>query len=158
MMRLTFLTAALAVALGGCATAPGSTAPNLTQTCHPASEQDIAALFDRWNASLQTGDPKKVVANYSSRSLLLPTVSNRPRQTAAEIEDYFVYFLKDQPSGAIVSRMISIGCNTALDTGLYNFTFAKTGKSVAARYTYTYEWKDGQWLITSHHSSALPEQ
>jgi len=158
MKRLTLLAAALTLALGGCATAPSGSAPTQAQNCQPTNEQEIAALFDRWNASLQTGDPKKVAANYSSRTLLLPTVSNRPRQTAAEIEDYFVYFLKDQPSGTVVSRMISIGCNTAVDTGLYNFTFAKTGKSVAARYTYTYEWKDGQWLISSHHSSALPEQ
>jgi hypothetical protein len=53
------------------------------------TEQDIAALFDRWNQSLQTGDPQKVVANYAERSILLPTVSNKPRLTPAEKVDYF---------------------------------------------------------------------
>ena len=34
-----------------------------SETCQVATEKDIAALFDRWNVSLRTGDPKKVVAN-----------------------------------------------------------------------------------------------
>ena len=54
-----------------------------SEVCRATSEKQIASLFDRWNASLSTGDPKKVVANYAARSILLPTVSNKPRLTAA---------------------------------------------------------------------------
>jgi hypothetical protein len=46
------------------------------EVCHPATEQLIASPFDRWSRSLQTGDPKKVVASYAVKSILLPTVSN----------------------------------------------------------------------------------
>ncbi|MGO8077651.1 DUF4440 domain-containing protein, partial [Rhizobium leguminosarum] len=42
-------------------------------------------------------------------------------------------------------------------TGTYTFTL-KDGSNVPARYTYTYEFKDSAWLITSHHSSMLPEK
>jgi uncharacterized protein (TIGR02246 family) len=129
-----------------------------TEQCKATSEQEITALFDRWNNSLQTGDPKKVVANYAERSILLPTVSNKPRLTPAEKEDYFKYFLKNRPSGKIDMRMIEIDCNTALDAGLYTFTFAKNGKKVKGRYTFTYHWNGSEWLITSHHSSAMPEK
>jgi hypothetical protein len=45
-----------------------------------------------------------------------------------------------------------------VDAGLYTFTFAKTGDVVKARYTYTYRWNGSEWLITSHHSSAMPEK
>jgi len=127
-----------------------------TESCHAASRKDIAALFDRWNASLETGDPKKVVANYATNSILLPTVSNQPRLTPAEREAYFAEFLKKKPSGTIDQRMIEVDCNTALDAGAYTFRFGN-GSQVKARYTFTYKWDGKRWLITSHHSSAMPE-
>ncbi|MEO7010005.1 MAG: DUF4440 domain-containing protein [Caldimonas sp.] len=151
----------LATALAGCATNPGTPTnaqATRTENCKATSEQEIAALFDRWNQSLQTGDPHKVVANYAARSILLPTVSNKPRLTAAEKEDYFHHFLEDHPSGKIDLRWIELGCNSAVDAGLYTFNFAKTGASVSGRYSYTYRWDGTQWLITSHHSSAMPEK
>ena len=36
-----------------------------TETCKATAEAEIASLFDRWNQSLQTGDPNRVVANYA---------------------------------------------------------------------------------------------
>ena len=143
--------------LAGCAPALSHSASGNTEVCKATSKQEIAALFDRWNNALQTGDAHAVVANYAERSLLLPTVSNQPRVTAAEKEDYFHHFLENQPSGKIDFRMIEIGCNTAVDAGLYTFTFGTTGAQVHARYTFTYAWDGKQWLITSHHSSAMPE-
>ncbi|MCY1216302.1 hypothetical protein D9M68_388830 [compost metagenome] len=153
--------AALALVLAGCAMNQGSPAnpqASRTESCKQASEQEIAALFDRWNQSLQTGDPNKVVANYAERSILLPTVSSKPRLTPAEKLDYFNEFLKNRPSGKIDFRSIELGCNYAVDAGIYTFTFARTGAVVKARYTYTYRWNGSQWLITSHHSSAMPEK
>jgi len=147
--------AAIAAAAFIAAIAPAAHARS--EKCRVATEKDVAALFDRWNASLQTGDPKKVVANYATRSILLPTVSNKPRLTPAEREDYFVEFLKKKPSGTIDQRFIEVDCNTALDAGIYTFRFGD-GSEVKARYSYTYKWNGKQWLITSHHSSAMPEK
>jgi uncharacterized protein (TIGR02246 family) len=148
------------LAVTGCAenTVKTGQSPVRTETCKATTEKDIALLFDRWNQSLQTGDPRKVVANYAERSILLPTVSNKPRLTPAEKEDYFRHFLENGPSGEINFRIIDIGCNFAVDAGLYTFTFTKTGVKVRARYTYTYRWDGERWLITSHHSSAMPEK
>ncbi len=122
-----------------------------------ATDETIAALFDRWNESLLTGDPKKVVANYAERSILLPTVSNTPRLTPAEKEDYFTHFLQSQPSGVIDLRQIDISGDIAVDSGLYTFTLAAKGETVKARYSFVYKWDGEQWLIISHHSSAMPE-
>jgi uncharacterized protein (TIGR02246 family) len=151
---------AASVILAGCATggAPSTAQNERTETCKATSEQEIASLFDRWNQSLQTGDPHKVVANYAEHSILLPTVSNKLRLTPAEKEDYFHHFLENKPAGKIDLRIVEIGCNTAVDSGLYTFTFGTTGAQVKARYTYTYRWDGNQWLITSHHSSAMPEK
>lgn len=148
-------------ALAGCAMTQDSSKNDQishAENCKRTSEQEIAALFDRWNRSLQTGDPNSVVANYAEQSILLPTVSNQPRLTSAEKKDYFRYFLVNGPSGKVDLRHIELGCNSAVDSGLYTFTFAKTGDVVPARYTYTYRWDGSQWLITSHHSSAMPEK
>ena len=142
--------------LAGCA-APGGGAHTAPTACKDTNEQEIAALFERWNQSLQTGDPHQVVANYAEKSLLLPTVSNKPRLTAAEKDDYFQHFLEKRPSGKIDMRFIEIDCRSAVDAGLYTFTYAKTGEVVHARYTYTYRWDGSKWLITSHHSSGMPE-
>jgi uncharacterized protein (TIGR02246 family) len=146
------------VLLAGCASNPSGSTSARTEVCKATTEQEVAALFDRWNQSLQTGDPRKVVANYAQKSILLATVSNTPRLDPAQKQDYFEHFLEDKPSGRIDSRTIELGCNSAVDAGLYTFTFAKTGDVVKARYTYTYRWNGSEWLITSHHSSAMPEK
>lgn len=127
------------------------------EDCRATTDDEIAGLFDRWNASLATGDPARVVANYAAESILLPTVSNRPRLTPADKIDYFEMFLKLKPQGRIEMRLIQVGCNTALDAGICTFTLGD-GRKVQARYTYTYKWDGTQWLITSHHSSAMPEK
>jgi uncharacterized protein (TIGR02246 family) len=134
-----------------------STSRLRTETCKATTEAEIAALFDRWDQSLQTGDPHKVVSNYAERSMLLPTVSNKPRLTPSEKEDYFHHFLENRPSGKIDMRSIELGCNTAIDVGLYTFTYAKTGEVIKGRYTFTYRWDGSKWLISSHHSSVMPE-
>ena len=126
-------------------------------TCAAATEAQIAGLFDRWNSSLATLDPDKVVANYAPDAVLLPTVSNKPRTKPAEIREYFVKFLKNSPQGQIDSRTIKVGCNVAQDVGTYTFKF-KDGSTVHARYTYVYEWTGGNGLIGHHHSSAMPEK
>jgi uncharacterized protein (TIGR02246 family) len=154
------ITLAICASVAGCSAigvAPASQTAK-TEICQAVTEQEIASLFDRWNQSLQTGDPHKVVANYSDRSILLATVSNKPRLTPAEKEDYFHHFLENRPSGRIDLRYVEIGCNTAVDAGLYTFTFAKTGAAVSGRYTYTYRWDGSKWLISSHHSSVMPEK
>lgn len=139
------------------ATAAAGAAQARSEVCHAVSDKQIAALFDRWNTSLLTGDPKKVVANYAKVSILLPTVSNKPRVSAEEKEDYFEHFLARKPVGSIDRRSIEIDCNSAIDAGLYTFKFGD-GSEVHARYTFTYKWNGRQWLITSHHSSAMPEK
>ena len=162
-MKLTSITISILTAILLMGTAQSKESASITnikkiEHCKATTEQEIAALFDRWNTSLQTGDPHKVAGNYAQKSILLPTVSNKPRLSAEEKEDYFHHFLENKPFGKIDMRTIQLGCNYAIDAGLYTFTFAKTGATVKARYTYTYRWDGAQWLITSHHSSMMPEK
>jgi uncharacterized protein (TIGR02246 family) len=150
------LFAALALAPVFSASAKGPAADAASATCRTTTEREIAGLFDRWNASLATLDPDKVVANYAPDAVLLPTVSNTPRTNHAEIRAYFVDFLKKTPQGKIDRRIVKIGCNVVQDVGVYTFTLTG-GQKVQARYTFVYEFRDGRWLIAHHHSSAMPE-
>lgn len=126
------------------------------QKCVKVDKMDIADLFDRWNRSLQTGDPTKVAKNYVSDAVLLPTLSKIPRLTDSERREYFKEFLIKEPVGRIDSRTIRLGCNKAVDTGTYTFSF-KDASKVSARYTFTYFWNGSRWLITTHHSSVTPD-
>lgn len=145
--------------LAGCAAqtqGERSLSAQSSQSCAPIDEAGVAALFERWNQSLQTGKPAAVVNNYAERSILLPTLSGVNRITKAEKEDYFDHFLAGKPQGRVTQRQITLGCNMAVDSGLYTFHMGSSGKEVAARYTYTYQWNGRDWLIVSHHSSLLP--
>ena len=128
-----------------------------TQTCAATDEKTIASLFDRWNASLKTLDASRVVANYTADAVLLATVQNQPRLTQDDRLNYFTKFLKSAPEGTINSRTIKLACNTASDVGTYTFKM-KDGSQVAARYSYIYVYQNGEWLISHHHSSAMPEK
>ncbi|MFD4502367.1 SgcJ/EcaC family oxidoreductase [Streptomyces sp. NPDC058457] len=129
---------------------------------HEPSKKQIAALFDRWNAALRTGDPEQVADLYAKDAVLLPTVSNKIRTNHAEIVDYFEHFLQNKPVGEKKRTIVNVlDPNSAIDTGVYEFTLTdpKTGaqRVVEARYTYEYEKRGGKWLIVNHHSSAMPE-
>lgn len=127
-----------------------------SKECPTVTKQEIAALFDRWNQSLATKNPANVVANYAPHSVLLATLSNKPRLTVDEKMDYFKHFLMSHPSGQIDFSNIAVDCDTAVDNGLYTFTFGN-GSKAQARYTFVYKWNGKDWLITTHHSSKTPE-
>lgn len=126
-----------------------------------AGKAQIAALFDQWNAALQTGDPEKVADRYAPDAVLLPTASPKIRTDHDEIVDYFEHFLLKKPKGEKVRTVINVlDDNSAIDAGLYEFhiTDPETGQksTLQARYTYEYEKRDGKWLIVNHHSSVVP--
>lgn len=148
------------IALAGCSAQQRRASSPVGIFCEKrgsASKAEIAALFDRWNQALETGDPRRVVALYSEKSILIPTLSDKPRLTPAEKEEYFRHFLEKRPSAKIDMREIDIGADMAVDSGLYTFTFAGTGEVVRARYSFAYRRFGSRWLIISHHSSIMPE-
>lgn len=160
MIRIARVVPLACLALAGCSMTTVRTAHEGAhqESCAAVTQEQVTALFERWNDALVSGDADKVVALYANHSILLPTVSNQPRLSAAEKRDYFVHFLENRPRGSIDQRFVEIGCNSIVDAGLYTFRFDKTGATVHARYTFTWKLADGQWRITSHHSSAMPEK
>lgn len=131
-------------------------------SCSPVTEKEIANLFDKWNASLTSKDAKAVSRHYADDAVLLPTLSNRSRTTPAAIGDYFAEFLEKSPKSTILSRKITLACNTAYDVGTYKFHLidknSHLASDITARYSFIYSYRNGKWLITHHHSSLMPEK
>ena len=50
-------------------------------SCPTVTKTEIAALFEQWDQSLQTGNPSEVAKNYADEAILVPTVSNKVRHT-----------------------------------------------------------------------------
>lgn len=117
----------------------------------------MKGLFGLWNDALATLNPETVAKRYATSAILLPTVSDTPRTSFDLIHSYFVDFLKKKPQGVILESNVLKGNDWALDAGIYEFTLGATGDKVKARYTYMYTYEDGQWKISHHHSSVMPE-
>jgi uncharacterized protein (TIGR02246 family) len=123
----------------------------------PITESEVRGLFNLWNDALATEDPRKVANRYSTNGVLLPTVSDIPRTDYPGIVNYFTNFLKLKPQGEILDGKIIIGNNWAQDAGVYEFTLGATGDKVKGRYSFVYIFEDGEWKISHHHSSIMPE-
>eukprot|EP00984_Skeletonema_dohrnii_P006345 scaffold2265_cov98-Skeletonema_dohrnii-CCMP3373.AAC.2 len=123
----------------------------------PITKAEVRNLFNLWNAALATGDPATVAKRYSKEGVLLPTLSDVPRNDFEGIKDYFVHFLEKKPTGKILEGEIFVGNNWAQDAGIYEFTFAD-GSKVKARYSFVYVYENGEWMISHHHSSLMPEE
>lgn len=155
--------ASLAIALGAVALSSPAALANTQSvaTCAPIDEARVEALFNRWNDAAKTGKADAVASNYFADAVLLPTVQNKPATNTAEITAYFEKLLKKQPVAEVNSRTVKIGCNKVTDAGTWTFTLnGDDGKptKVPARYTFIYEHRDGEWKISHHHSSMMPEK
>jgi uncharacterized protein (TIGR02246 family) len=163
MSRYAVLTAA---ALAAIVVVPASghakAAKSASMKCVPVNQAGVDGLFTKFNNAWATKDPAKVTKLFTKDAVLLATVSNKPRLNHAEINDYFVGFLKNNPVGTIRSSTYKMGCNKAarLGTWTVSFTDAVTGAKtdVQARYSFIYRMEDGEWKIDHLHSSMMPEK
>lgn len=121
------------------------------------TEEEVGQLFYLWNSALATLDSDVVAKRYSKGGVLLPTVSDTPRSTYESIKDYFDNFLLKMPQGKILESYCSVGEGWCKDVGIYEFTMGADGSVVKARYSFVYVFEDGEWKISHHHSSVMPE-
>jgi uncharacterized protein (TIGR02246 family) len=120
-------------------------------------KEKVQSLFHLWNDALATLDSTTVAKRYAKNGVLLPTVSDTPRTDFASIKNYFDNFLKLKPQGVILESHVMSGDNWCKDVGIYEFTMGANGSKVKARYSFVYVLEDGEWKISHHHSSAMPE-
>ena len=112
-------------------------------------------LLQKWVAVIKSGDPKRVTELYHRDAILLGTFSNKERVGHELILEYFENLLKSPVEVQIVSENPHVLESAAVNTGHYNFVTG--GKTINARFSFVYHKSNGEWKITSHHSSVMPE-
>ena|SRR3989344_8190634 len=116
--------------------------------------------FYKWNAALESRNPKEVAGLYQEGAPFLPTLSNDFIQEADETEKYFEHFLEKNPSGEIMEESVQpLSDNCYCHSGRYNFEVGSKNnrKIIEARFTFIWEKDDqGEWKIKHHHSSLRP--
>ena len=133
--------------------------PTTLSSPSPDESTEVARLFDDWNVALLSRDPARVAALYAEDAILLPTVSNNVCHNRAEIEGYFVDFMKRSPVGKIIESNVMLMGDVAIHSGLYCFTLTECDNvnTVPARFSFVYRKIGGEWQIVEHHSSQMPE-
>lgn len=116
-----------------------------------------AALY-QWAATVATRDVAAVLALYAPDAILVPTLSNDVRDCDDSRRHYFESFLANDGLVCdiqVFKKRVSRKLGTVVVGGLYTFIFRQDGKQqrVPARFLFTFECIEDQWLITGHHSS-----
>ena len=119
------------------------------------SDSTASELLQEWTSAVKSGDPKQVTSLYRDDGILLGTFSNKERVGHELILEYFENLLKSPVEVQIVSENPHVFESAAVNTGHYNFVTG--GKTINARFSFVYHKSNGEWKITSHHSSVIPE-
>jgi uncharacterized protein (TIGR02246 family) len=132
-------------------------APARAVECVPAAQSDFVDALEQWNTAARTGHPDKITRLYAQHATLLPANGTAPRVGFASIRHHFLYLLPDQPVVSVLNREIRIGCEFAIDSGIYLLTSGARGarKTEKHRYTLIYTRYEDSWLIEHHHASLL---
>lgn len=126
----------------------------------------VTAAMNAWKDNLKAacggGGAGKILPLYADDGVLWGTISPTIRDEPKELEDYFTGACQKLPKLTVVfsEPLIRVyGGDTAINSGVYVFTYEKDGKPVElpARYSFTLVKRDGKWLIADHHSSAMPK-
>ena len=122
-------------------------------------KEDVALATQAWADAFNSRDPERVLALYDPEAVLWGTVSPTLRDNPASIRDYFKG-MPTQPQFrvALGEQRIRVYGSVAINTGYYTFSNVRDGQPVAfpARFSLTFQQRDGRWMIVDHHSSSVP--
>ena len=167
------LVALLLLAPLGCAEfapAPKPEAPQAAVVPAPAPPAPVALpvpvpplpepplIAEQWAAAFSRGDLDALMGLYDPDALLWGTSSSKMRRGAPAIRQYYAQLLKAFPGTRIALAETSprVYGETGVNSGSYTVRRVAgdgTTRETLARFTMTYVWRGGRWLIVDHHSS-----
>ncbi len=131
--------------------------PEFQKTAKPYLAEARQALL-RWAEAVNSGNIDALLGLYADDAILVPTMQDDIGGHADERREYFEMFLANPNLTCEIDNLrkrISHKLGTVVVGGHYTFTFLREGETqtVPARFLFTFEEVDGNWLITGHHSS-----
>lgn len=131
-----------------------------TGTAGADDRSDVEAATARWIDAFNRKSSRDIVALYATDAVFFGTSSPLLRDKPELVRDYF----KDLPSlgDAVITledHRVQLYGSIAISTGFYTRSAKSAdGQTVRnpARFSFVYQKRGNQWLIVSHHSSALP--
>ena len=121
-------------------------------------------LVQGWIDTVSEHDIGPILEWYDKDAILLGTLAPEPLVGIEEIESYFEMFVEYEPEAEITYiYQQRLGVNVIVCDGNYTFELNddEGGREmVDARFTYVFKRddKDGEWYISTHHSSVNPEE
>lgn len=122
-------------------------------------KQSIIEAGNDWAAAVNARSPQQITSLYDSQAFLYATFQNM-LDTEHSIYLYFEKLSKlDNLNVKFLKENIRLYGETAINSGIYDFSYNENGKrvDVPARYTFVYTLTPKGWMIVDHHSSVLPE-
>lgn len=123
------------------------------------SAESVAKATASWATALSARDPQKITLLYDNKAYLYATYQNMIDNQKG-IENYFKKLMQHQNLAVTFNKEnIRLYGETAINSGLYTFSYDENGKHVAipARFTFVYTLTPTGWMIVEHHSSVLPD-
>jgi uncharacterized protein (TIGR02246 family) len=117
---------------------------------------EVAEATAAWVGAYNSRDPSRITTLYDAEAVFWGTTSPTIRANPAAVAEYFKDAPKRPDSRVTVNdQHIRVFGDVAINSGSYTFTDGKGGSN-AARFTFVYRHRNGQWLIVDHHSSRVP--
>jgi uncharacterized protein (TIGR02246 family) len=138
-----------------------ATTPATTVSIISPLNVEIEKAGQDWATALASRKVENIVSLYDPQAVLLATFTNQ-LDTTDKISAYFTGLVKKEGLKVQYNeqKIRILDENTAMNCGLYTFSYTENGKvvEVPARYTFIYEKKGDSWTIVQHHSSIRPEK
>lgn len=125
-----------------------------------SNEAAVETAYGDWRKAMSSGSAENVVMLYSPKAVLLATFEAEPLVGHDLLLPYFKK-LTALPKLSVKPQksLIRIFGDVAINSGTYEFSYEKDGKTVTvpARFSFTYKLDGDKWKIIDHHSSILPQ-
>lgn len=124
-------------------------------------EQNPRDILDQWMQAVNNADTESLLGLYDPHAVLIPTFSNRVRNTPEKLRDYFET-LGSRPELSIALHEKTLIIQEMQHqlyalAGIYNWRFAVDGEvlNFEARFSYVMDLSKPNPIL-HHHSSQIP--